>query len=870
MKMGFNPRPHAFVDISNLVYETDRAEWILGGEEGSVAPISLDAPPEVGSILWGLVSLTYYPEIDSTPGMQLLYNSLNQHPATRAERIYYPEPELKRYLLKHKIPLFSLESKLVGRSFDIIGISIWHIPQHLNIHPMFELLRISPDPETRWERGEPIVVAGGPFTMNPEPASSFFDLICIGEGEDWVREVTDLYRRARDEKWDRRRFLSEAAQHIAGTYAPELVVVEYNDSLGKITRSGYDWASGRVKKRLVDIAAQPVELFEHLILSRNEDQGFVKTIESARGCSLGNCRFCMLTFYRPYRERPAEKLKEAIDRRVAKGLDRVGLSAPNPTEHSEITEIGNYILEKGIRWSIQSERLDSFSRDSAWGNIVSGRRFVTVALEAAGQDIRCAINKLLPEETYLEGCRIAFEAGFQRLKVMAILENIHETPENLFDDWYDIFTKTFKLRDETNPRCSLLFSFCPMRPKPWTPFQWLPLTENRESFRAVSSAMELARRTPEGALRVRLQFAGGGQTRWIDVLFSRGDRRLREVLDFCFEKGWVGEFPWNNPPPGFIGQVSTFCEHRGIPVHKFIGGYGLDDDQPWDFVDLGISKAFLRKEYEKALKFIETPSCRTSCSYCGVCETYPEITRPDTIPFVPFERKIETFVPRHKFDGRVPLYLKMVVYREPEMTNASEHRWRIRRCLIDMDLEAPITSVRATSAFFKDGLNWEGVAEYQARVWVKRDQIKALDERYDEIRDELGALMLKRELGTLLDFTVSDKSMLGGIRWATVRIPADTISTSTFEAAMSKRTWPIMRGHKLNLSKGWEPDAKPPEGLVNVRDWVQNIRKEGNWIVFDVKKGGSAAEVVAILNNMDARRAMKFKPLVTDLVRDEM
>lgn len=849
-----NPK---FVDIEPLFYATEKPEWISGNEEGANPPLTKNEP---ALILWGLVSLTYYNEYNAAPGLQLLYNALNLTDNGRPERFFYPEPKLKRFLLQHGIPLPSLESKLTADSFDFLGFSLFHIPQCLNILPMLELLRIPADKETRRKLDFPLLVAGGPISMNPEPIADFFDIICVGEGEDWLKWMTELYRHGLDHDWSREAFLWEAAG-FRGTYVPELTKVTYSGS-GRILRRTDHPDQRKIEKVIVDLEKQPVEEFAPVILSKTERENFVKTIEIARGCPW-HCRFCMVTsFYSPYRERPPEKVKEAVEWRIDHGLYRIGLSAPTPTAYSQISDVGNYLLKRGVRFTIQSERADTFTPDSATANRMSGRRWITIAVEAPSDRVRKVISKNLSEAVFLKACETGFKAGLTRLKIMAMICHPTETPEELQRDWEILMTKIFRLRSDLGSKTNLLFSICPFRPKPWTPFQWEPLVTDSRLFDAANLGMELARRSPEGALGVRVQFAAGRQSRWWDVFLSRGDRRVSEVLKFCHRRGWIAEFPFKAPPPESVPTVTAFCKVRGIPVDKYIQGYQVGEDLPWAFLDLGPTDLWMRRELIRSREekdAITCYQCNPKANVCGACAKYPELTHASSYKMGQFKLRTKKFTPKYEQDRRIPVYLRIDVYRSSELTNPQEYRRRIVRALIAMGIEVNPRIVNISSSLFGDGLNWEGYAMYEPKIFLTQEQMTG-----EFPMKQLGREFEKRNLGEVISVSKNPEPKFGLIESATVKIQLSDLTEKRAKQFFSEKRI-VKRGGGLSLKKGWEPEHKPAEGIVDLRDWILDWKIDGSWLELELKVGGAVNEVVSLWEDINLYQAKKNKPVCLEL-----
>lgn len=844
------------IDPEPLYHLVDRPEWILGGEEGANPKRTSFKKDE---ILFALTSLTFYSEFNASMGFQFLYNIASAQKDVVCERIFYPELKLERFLRKHKMPLFSLESKLASYNFDILAFSIFHIPEFLNILEMFDLSRLPYKAEWRMSGKYPLIVAGGIFTLNPEPISAFFDVICIGDGDDWLREFLIYYREHRDD-WEsgeadkKRKFLEGLAESVSGTYVPILTEVAYDDEAGTITRTPSLESQRSIRKRVADITRQSSEHLKRVIMSRTEKEAFTKAIEVARGCRWG-CRFCVVTaFYRPYRERPLEVLKEVVDYRKSLGINQIGVGAPTPPDYSHIAELANHIISLGMRFDIQSERMDTFSEEAARAHVLSGRRNVSLAIEACSERVRREINKNLPESTIFKAITNGLKANFRALKLMFMLCHPWEKPSDV-STFESFLTKVFELREKHNPRTFFRVSICPFIPKPWTTFQWAPLRLDSEMFEAANRAIESARRTPIGAHRFAVQFAGGPTSRWFDTVFSRGDRRLADVFIMVHTKAkphndMLYEFPYSAATKKCVSAMKGYMKAFNLPSHKYVEGYKLTDDLPWDFVNIGIKKEWLLKDWERAKKGIENVSCKDGCAGCGACPTYKDldIPHPNTYQSDPFKLDVtfQQFV-KAKRSSRagLPSRTFSIYFRKSDRAtriNFQDLRRIVARLFQNAGFKAPVRSINSLSHQFYNGMSWNGLEVVDVRSFIPfefttGDLEHALKSSWSS---ELGDILEIRELGH------SFKRDLRGITIMTTIKPTPQ-ELDEFRITASK---PHITVRVERTSEKKSGDGITSEH-VDVFAFLEELRiGKGGFLEFDIKRGGNAYEIIEALTGV--------------------
>jgi len=558
----------------------------------------------------------------SNLGLAILYDEINKRGDMLAERVYAPWPDMAAAMRSAGIPLFSLESRHPIRSFDIVGFSLSY---ELSFTTVLEMLDLAGLPQRSEARDDiaPLVIAGGSACHNPEPMAPFFDLFVIGDGEEALPELAEAYARFLDEQPSRhrdsrawkRRFLRQAMK-LDGVYVPEFYHPLFAREGHFQTLDRLDMeAPARVRARKV--RALPTPPLRPLVpnVQTIHDRA---TIEIRRGCGQG-CRFCQAgVIYRPVRERPVDEVVSSAETIIANtGYDELGLLSLSSCDYRRIEELVQALLTKfegRVALSLPSLRVDSFSVSLA--EMVQKRRRsgLTFAPEAGTQRLRDVINKKVTEEDLFQVAEAAFSRSWQRLKLYFMVGLPGETDADVHGI-VNLARRVLAIgRRHHGRKARVGVSVATFIPKPHTPFQWAPLI----------GESDLERR--QGILRRGLR-KPGLELSWHDVrmsyleaLLSRGDRRLAAVIQRAWQLGARLD-PWNEH---FCWQAwQQALEDCAIQSDDYVRRpRQLDEPLPWDFVDTGVRRSYLRREWERALAAQTTPSCPRACSHCGVSETY--------------------------------------------------------------------------------------------------------------------------------------------------------------------------------------------------------------------------------------------------------
>ena len=556
-------------------------------------------------------------------GMKILYDMFNRRDDVWCERVFSPWIDLDKMMKEEKIPLFALESQEPVRDFDFLGITIQYEMCYTNILQILELSGIPFDATDRtWE--DPIVIGGGPCVYNPEPLADFFDLFYIGEGETVYDRLFDVYKEIRRRGGSRKEFL-EAAAEIEGIYVPAFYEVTYQED-GTIQ----DFYPVNVHAKPV-ITKQVVMNMDEITYPEKPVVPFIKVtqdrvvLEIMRGCIRG-CRFCQAgMIYRPTRERSVEQLKKyAYSMLKSTGHEEISLSSLSSSDYSQLKELVEFLIEefqgKGINISLPSLRIDAFSLDVMEKVQDIRKSSLTFAPEAGSQRMRNVINKGLTEEMILEGAGEAFEGGWNKVKLYFMLGLPSETEEDMkaIPELADkIARRYYEIpKDQRNGKCQITTSTSFFIPKPFTPFQWAKMYSNEEY---IAKAAVVKHAFQEQLNRKSLKYHWhDAEVTVLEGVLARGDRRVGRVIREAYRLGCLYD-SWGDLFDN--DKWMQAFENTGVDIGFYnLRERSLDETFPWDFIDIGVTKQFLKKEWERAVNAQVTPNCRMQCSGCGVAK----------------------------------------------------------------------------------------------------------------------------------------------------------------------------------------------------------------------------------------------------------
>ncbi len=552
----------------------------------------------------------------SNLGMRLLYHCINSMDNVWCERVFSPMPDMEKQMRENGIPLYALESLDAVKDFDFMGITLQYELCYTNVLSMLELAQM---PLLAAERDEsfPIVVGGGPCTYNAEPLADFFDVFSIGEGEEALPEMVSLYiKMKKDGSYTKSAFLRELS-HIEGFYVPSLYTVTYNeDGTVRAYTPKYPDVPKTVRKRIIkdmDKASFP----DKFVMPYIETVHDRITEEVYRGCIRG-CRFCQAgMIYRPIREKSPEKVNEQVKCLFeSTGYDEVSLLSLSISDYRHISSLTEMLLEwtdeKNVSLSLPSLRADTFSRE-LMERISSVRQSgLTFAPEAGTPRLRDAINKNVTEEEILKACSLAFGGGKMGVKLYFIMGLPTETYEDISGIaalGQSVVKEFFRTEGRPKGRPTVTLSCACFIPKPFTAFQW----DAQDSLEELDKKQQYLRSEIKDKC-IKYNYHDAKASR-IEAALARGNRRLSAVLLNAHKKGmcfdaWDEHFSYEKWSQCFdeAGLDMGFYANRAV---------GLDEVLPWDIIDIGVTKEFLKREYGRSRESVSTPNCREKCAGCG-------------------------------------------------------------------------------------------------------------------------------------------------------------------------------------------------------------------------------------------------------------
>ncbi len=601
----------------DILMKVDKPARYIGNELNAV-----QKNPEDVDIRFAMCFPDVYEIGMSHLGIQILYDMFNRREDVYCERVYSPWPDLHQVMKEENIPLFALESQDPIKDFDFVAMTLQYEMCYTNILQILDLGQIPIWQKDRTD-SDPIIIFGGPCTYNPEPIAEFGDIFYIGEGEVRYDELFDMYKEMKNSgNYSRDAFLREAAK-IPGLYVPSLYEVSYKED-GTISEMKpiHEDVPATVKRQVLSIMDEGTYPTKPLVPFVRATQDRV-VLEIQRGCIRG-CRFCQAGMvYRPNREKSIEKLKYYAKEMLANtGHEEISLSSLSSSDYSDLPELVNFLIDEccgdGVNISLPSLRIDAFSLDVMSKVQDIRKSSLTFAPEAGSQRLRNVINKGLTEEVILEGAGLAFEGGWQKVKLYFMLGLPTETEEDMKaipELANEIAVRYYEIpKDQRKGKCQITMSTSFFVPKPFTPFQWAPMYEKDEYLRRARIVNEtMKEQLNHKSLRYNWHEA---DVTVLEGLLARGDRKVAQAIYNAYESGCIFD-AWSDYFDA--DKWDAAMEKAGITLDFYaFRERSLDEVLPWDFIDVGVRKDFFEREWKRATEEqVVTPNCRMQCSGCG-------------------------------------------------------------------------------------------------------------------------------------------------------------------------------------------------------------------------------------------------------------
>lgn len=533
----------------------------------------------------------------SNLGFQIIYQQINSRHDTACERVFLPDKKTEQEYTRTNTPLMTIETQRPLYEFPLIGIAMTFEMDYFHLIKLLEMGRVPLFSASR-KNQDPIVILGGPCaTFNPEPITAFVDVCIIGEGEEVIHQLLDAYYQGQEKQLSRLELLLSFAK-LPGIYVPSLYSHHYDDE-GKLVAITHDFAAPeRVNRQwIADLDAYPAHT---VIVTEDTEFNNLYLLEVARGCGR-HCRFCMAGYcFRRPRSRSLDKLKQYVDQ--AKQVScKAGLMGAAISDYPQINELCQYISEQKTGLSVASLRADSLSSDVVEALALSGQRTITLAPEAASRKMRQVINKGITDEHLFHSIDKAVQAGIVNVRLYLMVGLPFETEEDIAE--ISVMARKIKLHmEQRGSRGKLTLSINPFIPKPFTPFQWIPMCD----VKTVEKRLVMIQSSLKDQQQIEVLIESPREA-YIQGVLARGDRRLSKVLVSAHRHG------------GVKGWKKAIKELEVDEEFYLYRNRHIDEILPWQTLSMGFEWTYLAKEFNNAQELVSTIPCFDGCKRCGIC-----------------------------------------------------------------------------------------------------------------------------------------------------------------------------------------------------------------------------------------------------------
>lgn len=570
----------------------EKLQQVLAREQGTI----LYAPGARNG--FALVYPNSYHVGMSNLGFQIIYQQINNRSDTACERVFLPDKKLEQEYVRTNTPLLTLETQRPLYEFGLIGVAMTFEMDYFNLLSILELGKVPLLAADR-DESDPFVIMGGPCaTFNPEPMAEFIDACIIGEGEEVIHELLDTYYRGKAEQLSRAEMLASFAK-LAGVYVPSLYEPVYGeDGIIEEIIAHEDVPACVGRRWIADLDAYPAQTV--IVTADTEFKGLY-LVEVARGCGR-HCRFCMAGYcFRRPRSRSLPKLKSAVEAAKEYGL-KVGLMGAAISDYPEIDELCQYIVKEGLGLSVASLRADSLSPLLVEALASSGLRTITLAPEAASEKMRLVINKGITDEHLYGAIDLAAQAGIMNVRLYIMVGLPYEEEQDI-EEIVEMALRVKQHMEQQGSKGTLTLSINPFIPKPFTPFQWLPMADAK----MVERRLQYIQSSLKGHKKIEVLIESPKEA-YIQGILARGDRRVSSLLLAAHGYGGVKGWKKALKESEFEEEFYLYRERK------------TEEVLPWQTLDMGLHHRYLATELENAGMLKQTASCREGCKRCGVCK----------------------------------------------------------------------------------------------------------------------------------------------------------------------------------------------------------------------------------------------------------